>query len=162
MKKKFFIGLFVFAAIGLFVFANIVLNKNVPKYEPQQNIKAPIEIPSTIIVQDFSTLSTTKKPSVIMFYVDWCTYCRKFMPVFGEISSQYKDKYNFIAINCDKPENLKYVEEYHIMAFPSLYMYDKEVNHKFSFNMAVTVSDKFFKEELDNYLKVRQKFNLNR
>lgn len=155
MKKKFFIGLFVFATIGLFVFAHIVLKHNVPSYQPQQNLQAPIEIPSKSVIS-FKDAENIDKPMVIMFYVDWCGYCRKYMPVFGEFADLYKNKYSFVAVNCDVPDNINLVEKFHIMAFPSLFVFDKKINHHFTLNMAATTEKSIMKEELDNYLKVRE------
>lgn len=154
MKKKFFIGLFVAAAIGLFVFAHIVLKAN-DAYTPQTNLQAPIEIPSEQIIT-MEEASQIDKPIVAMFYVDWCGYCRKFMPVFGKFANKYKNDYSFVVVNCDNYENKKLVDDYHIIGFPSLFMIDNEINHKFSLNMASTSDEKVMKEELDNYLTVRK------
>lgn len=155
MKKKFFIGLFVVAAIGLFVFAHIVLKANDNRYTPQTNLQAPIEIPeqSIITMQEASTID---KPIVAMFYVDWCGYCRKFMPVFGKFANKYKNDYSFVVINCDNYENRKLVDDFHIVGFPSLFIIDNQINHKFTLNMAATSEEKVMKEELDNYLKFRK------
>lgn len=155
MKKKIFLGLFLFAAIGLLIFAYLVLKPNNNAYQPQQNLNAPIEIPSSTIIT-IKEAQNTEKPVVAMFYVDWCGYCRRFMPVFGEFAEIYKDKYSFAAINCDNPENKELVEKYHIMGFPSLFIIDKKINHSFSMNMAGTVEKSVMKEELDNYLNVRK------
>ena len=156
MKKKFFIGLFIFAAIGLFLFAHLALrSNNVPEYQPQQNLPAPIEIPSTGVML-YEEAKAIDKPMVAMFYVDWCSYCRKYMPVFGELAAVYKDKYSFVAINCDNPQYKELVNSFHIMAFPSLFVIDEKIGHKFSLNMAATTQKSIAREELDNYLKVRK------
>ncbi len=159
MKKKFFTGLFIFAAIGLFIFAHITLshnNNSIP--ETNQNLQAPIDIPSENLITNYSEITDIDKPAVIMFYVDWCTYCRRFMPIFGKLANEYKDKYNFAVINCDKQENINLINEYHIMGFPSLFIYDKKINHKFSLNMAAGSDISIMKEELDNYINVRKNF----
>ena len=155
-RKKFFVILFILASIGLFIFAGIVL-KNNNRYTPPA-ITAPIEIPADGVVTDFNEVEKSDRPAVIMFYVDWCTYCRRFMPVFGDFAKQYKDNYIFAAINCDKPENIKYVQEYHIMGFPTLYIVDTKINHKFSLSMSATANETVMKEELNNYLNVRKNF----
>jgi thiol-disulfide isomerase/thioredoxin len=162
MKKKFFISLFIVAAIGLFVFAGVVLKKNVEakkqvNYTPQQNLQAPIEIPSTGIITLIEA-EKLEKPIVALFYVDWCAYCRKFMPTFGEFAEKYKNDYTFAVVNCDKPENLEKVKEFHIMGFPSLFIVDKKINHKFSLHMASSADKSIFQEELDNYLAARKNF----
>ncbi len=155
-RKKIFVILFIFAAIGLFIFAGVVL-KNNNRYTPPA-ITSPIEIPDSSVLTVFNETENSEKPAVVMFYVDWCTYCRKFMPVFGSFAKEYKNDYNFIAINCDKPDNIKYIREYHIMGFPTLYIVDTKINHKFSLSMSATAQKSVMKEELENYLKVRKAF----
>ncbi len=156
MKKKFFIGLFIVAAIGLFIFSHLVLKHNVPEYIPQQNLPAPIEIPDKGIIL-YEEAVNIDKPMVLMFYVDWCTYCRKFMPTFGEFANKYKDKYSFVVINCDKSMYQNMVKDFHIMGFPSLYIVDKKIDFRFSLNMASTADKSVMKQELDGYLKARSK-----
>ena len=148
--------MFIVVAVCFAAFTYIIFNRSLPVYKPQQNIQAPIEIPSEAIVS-FKEAEAIDKPMVIMFYVDWCGYCRKYMPVFGEFADKYKDKYSFVAINCDNPQNTQLVEEFHIMGFPSLFIADKKIDHRFSLNMASTAEKSIMKEELDNYLKVREK-----
>lgn len=156
MKKKFFIVLFVVAAIGLFVFAHLVLKHNVPEYVPQQSLSAPIEIPDKGIIT-YEEAEKIDKPMVLMFYVDWCTYCRRFMPTFGEFANKYKDKYSFVVINCDKAMYQNMVKDFHIMGFPSLFVVDKKIDFRFSLHMAATSDKSLLKQELDGYLKARSK-----
>lgn len=154
MKKKFFIGLFIAAAIGLFVFAYVVLKSN-DSYTPQTNLQAPIEIPDAAILT-MEEASHIEKPIVAMFYVDWCGYCRKFMPVFGKFANKYKNDYSFVVINCDNYENSKLIDDFHIVGFPSLFIIDNQINHRFSMHVAAVSDEKIMKEELDNYLTVRK------
>lgn len=154
MKKKFFIGLFIVAAIGLFTFAGIVLKSN-NSYSTQTNLQAPIEIPAESVIT-MEEASQINKPIVAMFYVDWCGYCRRFMPVFGKFARKYKNDYSFAVINCDNYENRKLVDDFHIIGFPSLFIIDNELNHKFSMNMAATSDEKVMKEELENYINFRR------
>lgn len=155
MKKKFFISLFIIAAICLLIFIFVLFKYKTNSYQPQQNLQAPIEIPdeSIVTIQEAKNID---KPVVAMFYVDWCGYCRRFMPVFGEFAKKYKNDYTFAVINCDKPENINIVKEFHIMGFPTLFIIDNKINHKFTLNMAGTAEKSIMKEELDNYLKVRK------
>ena len=44
------------------------------------------------------------KPSVLLFYTNWCTYCRRFMPMFESLSTEYQDRYNFVMVNAEKNE----------------------------------------------------------
>ena len=157
MKKKFFIGLFIFAAIGLFIFAHFALRDNVPNSEiGQQNIQAPIEIPATGILELPEAIKSDK-PILTMFYVDWCGYCRRFMPIFSALSVVYKDKYTFAVVNCDKPENKAFVEQYYISDFPTLYIIDPKLDFEMTISQRATVEKKVMDRELSKYLNLRAK-----
>ena len=62
------------------------------------NLKAPIEIPSDGVVK-YSEIKDFEKPMLVMFYVDWCGYCRRYMPIFGELAKEYADKYGIHIIS---------------------------------------------------------------
>lgn len=159
MIKKILMGLGVLfivllLAIGSFI---LYLNFHKPSYEPQTNLNAPIEIPEVGIIK-YSDEISEEKPMVALFYVDWCTYCRRFMPVFGELAKKHSDNYNFVVVNCDYPENRNIIEELHISGFPTLFIIDKKLDHKFTMNMSATSDKSIAEEELKNYLNFRNKF----
>lgn len=158
MKKKIFLVLFVLATIGLFIFAHQVLKDNEAKqqYKAQQNLRAPIEIPNESVLS-IEEANKTNKPVVAMFYVDWCGYCRRYMPIFGEFAKEYKNKYAFVAINCDKPEYRKIVNNNNIMAFPTFVVFDKKNDYDFMLPQTVTIDKGIMKTSLNKYLKLREK-----
>ncbi len=157
-KKKFFIVLAIIAIIGMIGLAVVVYienTKKAAKYTPPM-LNAPIEIPDTGIVK-YKDITDFEKPAAVLFYVDWCTYCRRFMPVFGEISKTYKDKYTFSVVNCDYPENRKMVEDFHIMGFPTVYIIDKKYDYTTGINSFATSKKEFLTDELDKYYKLRSR-----
>ena len=157
MKKKFFIGLFIFAAIGLFIFAHTVLRHNAQVEQAQQPaLQAPIEIPATGILS-LEEAVKSDKPVLAMFYVDWCTYCRRFMPMFGLFSLAYKDKFAFAAINCENPEMKEIVEKYNVYGYPTVYIIDKKLDYEYSLNPMLFSDQENIKKELEKYLKLRAK-----
>lgn len=158
MKKKFFIGLFIIATIGLFVFAHFVLKNNEqPEQQTvQQNLRAPIEIPEGNIVS-FEEAQKSEKPMIVMFYVDWCTYCRRFMPTFAEYSKEFNKDFTFTIVNCDLPQHHKMVEEFYIMGFPTIYIVDKKLDFQYQLNHVVTVDKDVMIKELNRYSKLRMK-----
>ena len=160
MKKKFFIGLFVVVVIGLFVFAHLALKNNEQQYQAQQNLSAPIEVPDKNVMT-FEDAEKLDKPMVVMFYVDWCTYCRRFMPIFGEFANKYKDKYSFAVINCDKLMYEKMVKDFNIMGFPTVFVVDKKIDLRFALQMASMADKSVMTKELDRYLKSRSKMFKN-
>ena len=160
MKKKFFIGLFAVTTICMLVFANFVLGENERQYRAQQNLSAPIEIPDKGVLT-YEEAIKLDKPMVVLFYVDWCTYCRRFMPTFGEFANKYKDKYSFVAINCDKSMYQKMVKEFNIMGFPTVFVVDKKVDLRFALQMASMADKSVMAKELDGYLNSRSKMFKN-
>ena len=159
MKKKFFIGLFLVAVVGLFVFAHLVLKHNEPEPEVQQNLSAPIELPEKGVIA-YEEAEKLDKPMVVLFYVDWCTYCRRFMPIFGEFATKYQDKYSFVTINCDKLMYENMVKDFNIMGYPSVFVVDKKIDLRFSLQMASLGDKTIMARELDGYLKSRSKMFL--
>ena len=157
MKKKFFIGLFIFAAVGLFTFAHFALKQNeIDNYNNQATLNAPIDIPPTGIL-NYEEAIKTNKPILAMFYVDWCTYCRRYMPIFAELSILFKDKFSFVAINCENPQYENLAKEYGIMGYPTIYIIDKKLDFEYAVNNVNLIDKKRMVQELEKYLKLRGK-----
>ena len=156
MKKKFFIGLFIFATVGLFIFDNIVLKA--PEVEQAQELalQAPIEIPATGILS-YEEAIKSDKPVLAMFYVDWCTYCRRFMPIFGAFSVLYKDNFTFAAINCENLEYKEILKNYNIMGYPTVYLIDKKLDFDYTLSPMTLSEKETLEKELNRYLKLRAK-----
>ena len=154
MKKKFFIGLFIAAVIGLGAYASFVF-KQEPEYK-QDNIKAPIDIPSSEIKRVQGNLDI-QKPSLLMFYVDWCGYCKRFMPMYGEAAAKYSKDFDFYVVNCELPENENLTRGHYISAFPTIFINDKDLDFEYQLSNSATSNLKLFYKELDNHLKLRAK-----
>lgn len=158
MKRKIIIGLSVVIAVSLlaFVYVKVKTNQIIAAQQQQAKLRAPIEIPATGIV-NIQDAETSQKPILAMFYVDWCTYCRRFMPVFGALATQYGDKYTFAVVNCDDPANEKLKEEMYLMGYPTLVIIDKQLDFSHNINSAATIDSNLMQNELEKYLKLRQK-----
>ena len=156
MIKKLFVGIIVIALISALVYVFTGNKKAYIPYTSQQNLNAPIELPADGVIS-IEEANNINKPQVILFYVDWCGYCRNFMPKFGEFAKQYSDRYSFAVINADLPENRELVEKFHIIGFPSLFIVDNEINHNFSMHAAASADENIMREELDAYLAVKDK-----
>ena len=88
MKKKLLITLgtvlaIVFATIGL-TFANSALNPSSPS-----EYKIGISYPEAM---------RSDKPAVVLFYTDWCGYCKKFMPKFSYIAKRIMFVYILLTV----------------------------------------------------------------
>ncbi len=157
MKKKIIFSILFLAIIGFSVFAYFAYKNAKVSYTPQKNLQAPIEIPADGIVS-IQEANSSKKPQVVLFYVDWCGYCRKFMPVFGEFAKKYGDKYSFTVVNCDNEDNKEMVEKFHIIGFPLVFIVDNETGHRFTVHPGATADKDILTEELENYFEIRKKY----
>ncbi len=70
----------------------------------------------------------TKKPMIVFFYTDWCGFCQRFIKTFDEVTKDKKIKSNFAIayVNCEDQKNAKYVEEYQVEGFPTVYVVTKD------------------------------------
>lgn len=112
--------------------------------------------PSTYSVgKKYNQAITGTKPVVVLFYVDWCTYCKKFIPKFEQLSKKYKDKYDFSMVDLEEIENKSKVNEYDISSFPTVYIIDPAIDNQIYINQQLTGDINKLKKELDRYLRVR-------
>ena len=99
------------------------------------------------------------KPAIVLFYTDWCGYCKRFMPKFRVISKLYKDDYNFVMINGEAQENLKLVEDVAITGLPTVYIFDPKYDNRVHLNNGIYMDLKKLRAELDRYLKIRKRLD---
>jgi len=72
----------------------------------------------------------SKKPAAVLFFVNWCHYCKSFAPVYEEMRKEYSSKFNFVFVDCDDPANQKLMSEYGVNSFPSLYLVNMQTKTK--------------------------------
>ena len=142
--------------IGQSVYNKIQINYQISQ-ENELKRRAPIEIPDPSILP-IQEIKDKKKPIIAFFYVDWCGYCKRFMPIYGEVTKEYKNKFNFAVVHCEKPENEQMVKDFGVQGFPTLFIIDKKIDYNFSLSGNVTQDKEALKKELDKYLKARKHF----
>lgn len=99
------------------------------------------------------------KPFIALFYADWCTYCKKFMPKYKILSEVYGNKYNFVMINVEEPKYEKVVRGYMISGFPTIYIIDPSIDNRILINNALYDNLFNIRTEFDRYLRVRGMIN---
>lgn len=95
------------------------------------------------------------KPFIALFYADWCTYCKRFMPKYKILSEVYDSKYNFVMINVENPVYEKVVRNYMISGFPTIYIIDPTIDNRVLINNALYDNLLNIRTEFDRYLRVR-------
>jgi|GEM_PF-845594 len=158
MKKIFKTAavLAVLLCLGLILKARIEENYAV-RLDNELKRNAPIKIPDPSITA-MQDIKDKKKPVIALFYVDWCTYCRRFMPIFGEAAKEYSNKFNFAVVHCEKPENKELVNDVGVQGFPTLYIFDRKIDYKFPVPESATQDKESFEKELNKYLELRKHF----
>jgi len=93
------------------------------------------------------------KPIAIEFYADWCGACRRFKPMLSKLIEQYGDRYNFVLINGDHPENATLMRQFQIQAYPSLYLVDYKQKRQKQINYYKLNDENALKKEFESFLK---------
>lgn len=146
MKKGLIITLIILATVIFTVSAIVTL-----ALTPKANVA-----PSDYSVgMTYELAMKDNKPMVALFYTDWCTYCKRFMPKYKLLSEVYGDKYNFVMINVENPVYEKVVRDYVISGFPTIYIIDPTIDNRILINNALYDNIFGVKNELDRYLRVR-------
>ena len=93
------------------------------------------------------------KPVAVLFYADWCGFCKRFSPLYAELSkdSELKSKFTFAYVNSEDAKNRAFFQEYQVKGFPTLYL----VNEKGE--KAQVPNNLMFQENSKEILK--EKFN---
>lgn len=66
----------------------------------------------------FSSIISQNKLTVVDLYADWCGPCRMLAPIFTELSGEYGSQANFLKVNVDKHTNI--AREYNARSIPLL------------------------------------------
>ena len=79
----------------------------------------------------------------------------KFMPKFKTLSGNYKNKFNFVMVNVEAPENNALVEDVGISGFPTVYILDPKYDNRVLMSNGLYQNLPKFRVELDRYLRIR-------
>ena len=121
MKKKLLI---IFGVIFVLAFTSAVAIAvsvmNAPKHPSDYHIGITYE----------EAVAASERPMLALFYADWCGYCLRFMPKYNILSKLYKNKYNFVMVNVEDPENRKLIEDVGIAGYPTVYILDPKYDNR--------------------------------
>jgi len=131
MKKEFLTALLL---LGIFIagfaagsyFEITPKNSDGAAIANKKNEKVPSDYTKKLVPYDKAIKSD--KPSLVMFYVDWCGYCKRFAPLMPQLKKKYKNKFNMVMVNCEDTNNAEIVQKYAINGYPSIFIVDPSKN----------------------------------
>ncbi len=100
--------------------------------------------------------SKEDKPVLTVFYVDWCTYCKRFMPKLDKIRNARKNDLNVVLLNVEDPANEKIAHEYKISGFPTVYIIDKKYDNRVHIDGGYLETVDTLNTEIQRYLNIRK------
>ncbi len=100
--------------------------------------------------------SKENKPVLTVFYVDWCTYCKRFMPKLDKIRNINKKDLNVVLLNVEDPENEKISKEYRIAGFPTVYIIDPKYDNRVHIDSGYLETVDTLNKEIQRYLNFRK------
>lgn len=134
--------------IAIAIFA---ISASVWAFSPKKNV-APSEYNIGVT---YETAMQDKKPFIALFYTDWCTYCKRFMPTYETIKNIYKNKYNLVMINVENPTYEAVVRDYAIGGFPTIYIIDPTIDNRILISNTIYDDLSKLRIEFDRYLRIR-------
>ena len=86
----------------------------------------------SFISQQLEKLLRKEKKFLVMFYTNWCGYCKKIKPQYSLAASEVKDKHIIAAMDMERPDNNQARKKFNITGFPTLlYFQNGEVKYTF-------------------------------
>jgi thioredoxin 1 len=96
----------------------------------------------------FDKILSSQEKSLVMFYADWCPFCRKFKPIF-EASANSSPNTKFYESNIDDDNNPLW-ERFSINAVPTIIAFEKgEIISRRDAKMGIGL----VKSDLDSIMK---------
>ena len=148
MKKNVIIGICVFVAIFLTSAVSYGVNIMSERMQP----KSPSDYHIGVT---YDEAMNGEKPVIALFYVNWCGFCRRFMPKFNTLAKIYGKQYNFLMINAEDETKKDLVEDVRLTGYPTVYVIDPKYNNRFLLNNAIYMDMSKFRVEIERYSKIR-------
>eukprot|EP01039_Chlorochromonas_danica_P007224 gene7224-7990_t len=67
-----------------------------------------------------------QKPTIIEFYADWCSSCKKLAPTMRALEIKYKDRVNFVVLDGMDLKNAALAGKFKVDGIPHLAFLDEE------------------------------------
>src|SRR5574344_1076130 len=100
------------------------------------------------------------KPAIVLFYANWCTYCKRFMPSYKLLSEVYGRDYNFVMVDIDDSQYTDIIKDYALSGFPTIYIIDPAIDNRILLNNALYSNLFALRGEIERYLRIRKMINI--
>lgn len=100
------------------------------------------------------------KPAIVLFYANWCTYCKRFMPSYKLLSEVYGRDYNFVMVDIDDSQYTDIIKDYALSGFPTIYIIDPAIDNRILLNNALYSNLFALRVEIERYLRIRKMINI--
>lgn len=123
----------------------------------EANYKTPTQKKETpeLIAQN-TDVNEIKAPALLFFYGKNCSACHKFKPSWNVVKKKYKDKFQFLEIDVDEPQNAPLCYEFMINVIPSVFIEDAPFRNRSFMNPAEYHYMPRFEDELNRYIEMRE------
>ena len=75
--------------------------------------------------QDFNDVVFSQDKSLVLFYADWCPFCRSFKPIFESKEDPDDQNYRFYSVKLNEEENPLW-DEFNIDLVPTIIAFEKD------------------------------------
>ncbi len=95
---------------------------------------------------NFESMISGEKPTLVDFWATWCGPCQYMLPIFDKLSKLHGDKVNFGRLNVDQNQAIS--TKYEVYAIPTFIMF---VNGKVDERAVGAVGEKGLENLLEKY-----------
>ena len=96
----------------------------------------------------------SNKPMMVLFYADWCGYCKRFAGLLPDIVNEFSNDMNILLVNCEDPANKHIFKNYYVKGYPTVYIVDPK--YDFKHEVLTTFPLELVQKELRAYINLRK------
>lgn len=163
MQKK-IICLLVFLFFGI-TFASAIELPDLPQDKNLQKVSNQVVDAKIVNLYDFGVdydkAITMDKPIVLMFYTNWCSACKRAVPLVKAQQQKYGEAFVFTSLNAEDVKYSTIIKDYRLRCFPTVYIIDPKYNNRVHIEVSYLFNAQALSGELDRYLSIRQKLDLS-
>jgi len=100
----------------------------------------------------YAEAMASDKPAMLVFFADWCGFCRRLAPHIPPAVKKFKKQVNIVMLNNESSENAAIFKEYDVQGFPTVYMVNPKTKAKAQLSNAQFGTDESFFAEIEKQM----------